>query len=68
LDEPDDLRPARWSLGRPERRIRRARFHVMIPVGVLARPSDPGITAPHVGSPGEVRSASTRVDAGLLRS
>lgn len=41
---------------------------VMIPGGVQARPSDPGITAPHVGSPGEVRSASTRADASLLGS
>jgi len=39
---------------------------VMVPAGVQARPTDPGITAPNVASPRDMQSASARADASLL--
>lgn len=41
---------------------------VMVPAGVRSRPSDPGVTAPTDSQPGQLRSASSRADAGLLGS
>ncbi len=40
---------------------------VMVPGGVLGRPSDPGATAP-MATVGELRSAATRADVSLLGS
>jgi predicted RNase H-like HicB family nuclease len=40
---------------------------VMVPGGVVSRPSDPGITAP-LAPVGELHSAASRADAALLGS